>query len=471
MTAQSTTERKILDAVEDGANTTDDLVAETGRSKGHVQKVLKSMTERGVLDRVRGAHGFTYEVPDEPGNGTSDDAGEWDTADHGLMPVNRDYDWSAEDYRPTPDGDYVASGDELVRLMSLIRNRHETGAPVRDLVGGDSGIGKTLFCETVADINAAHEDVVWLAIQFSKDMDDADLFGAPSFAGGSTTWVDGTLTKAMLAAREGKVVHLHLDELNRAPAFVHNALFEALDHRGAVRLDGPRGGEVISADPLNIVVTATLNEGDEYHGTERMDLAARGRFTTRRRLDYLALKFDPSDPDAPTEDMDEDGFVGVEDEARLLVERRSVPAELARNMVRAAAEVRADAADSTNTTVEWGFPARALLAWGGAAAGYAATGEVANPLVAAAEDSVIRTYYGEPGEEKAGESVKGTIEAYVDGAPWDPDEFENWSADEVVICRNCSWSAPKPKAEEQGVLATLTCPDCGSDEDVDVRSK
>lgn len=461
MNEPTTTERQILAAVQDGDDTTKELVERLDLSEGHVQKVLKSMVEDGHLDRVRDGPGYRYVTPDE---GDGDGAVRADAGDDGgLMPVHRDYDWSDPDYHADPE-DYYSTDGELRRLMAQVKNRRLSNSPVRTLITGDTGTGKTVFAETIAAWNESREDALWFSIQFSKDMDDGDLFGVPSFAGGDTVWVDGTLTKAFLAAREGYTVHLHLDEFNRAPPHVHNALFEALDHRGAVRLDGPRGGELIQADPLDVIVTATINEGDEYHGTERMDLAARGRFTSKFETDYLA-RHDPEH-----EDADVDGYVGLDDEAHLLVERRDTPAELARRMVLAAADVRRDSSDPANTTVEWGIPTRAVLAWAGLAHAYAEDG-LPNPVIAAAEDAVILPYYGDRGYEDAADSVRGTIEAHLDGAPWDPTEFESWAADEQVVCGSCSWSAPKPEAEEMGVMATMTCPECGEDRDVNVRSK
>lgn len=456
MNAPTTTEQHVIDAVSDGVDTTEGLVDRLDLSKGHLQKVLKGMVEAGHLDRVRDGPGYTYVLPGESGaSAASDDAG--------VMPVHRNYDWSDPDYHANPS-DYYATDGELVRLMAQVKHRRKAGSPVRALITGDTGTGKTTLAETVAAWNESREDAIWISVQFSKGTDDGHLLGVPSFAGGDTVWVDGTLTKAFLAAREGKTVHLHLDEFNRAPAHVHNALFEALDHRAAIRLDGPRGGELISVDPNDIIVTATINEGDEYHGTERMDLAAKGRFTSKFETDYLA-RHDPGHDEA-----DAEGYVGIDAEANLLVERRGLPAELSKLMVRAAADVRRDASDPANTTVEWGVPTRAVLSWAGLALMYGEEG-IPNPVIQAAEDGVIETYYGDRGYEDMANAVRNIIESHLDGAPLDERDFETWAADEQVVCAACGWAEAKPAAEEMGVLATMECPDCGSMDSVTTRSK
>jgi hypothetical protein len=159
--------------------------------------------------------------------------------------------------------------------------------------------------------------------------------------------------------------------------------------------------------------------------------------------------------------MDEDTYSGVENEAQLLVERRDMPENVARRMVECAAEARARAGDPTNTTVEVGLPTRNVLAWAATATDYHEAG-IENAVVEAAQDSIL-TFYRAPGDEDAYDEVHSIIEDALKDAPLDPDEFEAFEADEVIRCPDCSWSAPKPKAEKQGVLALMECPNCGGD--------
>jgi len=154
----------------------------------------------------------------------------------------------------------------------------------------------------------------------------------------------------------------------------------------------------------------------------------------------------------------------------MLVEERGVPAPLARRMVEAAADVRRDASDPANTTVQFGVPTRAVLAWGGLTHAYDLD-DVPNPVMAAAEDAVVENYYGDPGMEDMADNVRDTLEPHLDGAPFDEDEFAAWDADEQVVCGACGWKAAKPEAENMGVVATMTCPECGDTRDLRVRSK
>ena len=251
------------------------------------------------------------------------------------------------------------------------------------------------------------------------------------------------------AAHDGPAVLL-VDELNRAPAKAKNALFSALDYRARVSLAGPRGGEVIEGDALDLIVIATVNEGDEYHGTHRLDHAETSRWTNRYECDYLA-----------TYEMSEDVYAGVETEAELLVSRRDLPANVAESMVRVAAGVRARAADPTNTTVAVGIPTRTVLAWAATALDYDSA-DIENALVEGAKDTVL-SFYSSPSDEDARDEVLSVIEDALNDAPLDPDEFEAFEADEVVRCEACSWREPKPKAEDMGVMALMECPTCGGD--------
>lgn len=463
MTELSATERDVAQAVENGNQTVDELVAATDYSKGHVQKTLKNLVDAGELDRHRDGVAYAYEVPSESEDESSTSSTQSSTdADDDIMPANRNYDWDNSDYKPDP-ADYYSSDGELERLMAQIEHRETTNSPVRALVSGPTGSGKTTLAQSLAAWLDGKEDTSYFSIQFSKDMNDGDLVGVPNLGGDKTVWVDGVLSKAFLAASEdghgdSRTVVLHLDELNRAPPHVHNALFEALDHRGAIRLDGPRGGELIEADPLDIIVIATINEGAEYHGTNHMDLAAKSRFTAKFEVDYLAHF------------TDDGALVGVDDEAKLLVDDHDIPVPLARSMVEAAAEVRRDADDDSNMNVEWGIPTRALKAWAGFAKSYDLA-ELNNPVMQAAEDAIIGNLYDGPNSGDAQRAVRTTLESFLDGAPVDGDEFEAWNADEQVSCSACGWSAAKPDAEDMGVLATMTCPECNDDEHLDLTTK
>lgn len=442
--------------------TTDDVVDATGKSEGHVQKKLKELAEERPdvpLARERDGPGYVYVVEDEPTN----EQGEQVETDSRLrrMPAVRGYDFT--EHAVERPNEYFSSDGELRRLMARVSGRHRSEQPVRALVGGPTGSGKTTLAENVA----AQEDAAFFEVAMRDDMSDSDLYGSPVLAGDETVWTDGPVTKALMASapaetqvREGWVedddaAHdgpavLLVDELNRAPAKAKNALFSALDYRARVSLAGPRGGEVIEGDALDLIVIASVNEGDEYHGTHRLDHAEASRWTNRYECDYLA-----------TYDMGGDVYAGVETEAELLVSRRDLPANVAESMVRVAADVRARAADPTNTTVAVGIPTRTVLAWAATALDYDSA-DIENALVEGAKDTVL-SFYASPGDEDARDEVLSVIEDALNDAPLDPDEFEAFEADEVVRCEACSWHEPKPKAEDMGVMALMECPECGGD--------
>ena len=443
--------------------TTADIVEALGVSEGHAQKKLKELAEERPevpLDRERDGPGYVYVTADATGDESGPASPDADH-DDGLMPAVRNYDFSANAVE-RPD-EYFATNGELAKVTARVENRELSGQPVRVLLTGDTGTGKTTLAENVA----AQVEGAFFEVNCRDDMSDADLLGSPVLAGEETIWTDGPVTKALMASapaerqvREGWVesedaahdgpVVLLVDELNRAPAKAKNALFSALDHRARVTLDGPRGGEPIQGEAMDLIVLATINEGDEYHGTHRMDHAEESRWTNYYETGYLA-----------TYDLSTGDYEGVDREAQLLVERHGLPENVARRMVECAAEVRAKAADRTNTTVEVGLPTRNVLAWGATALSYH-EGGIENAVVEAAEDTVL-SFFRSPGDEDAYDEVLAVIEDALNDAPLDEDEFEAFEADEIIRCPDCSWSEPKPKAEEQGVMALMECPDCGGD--------
>ena len=445
-------------AVENGAETSVDIAEELGVSEGHAQKKLKELAEQGELERHRDGNVYHYTAPDaakQNGDAESVDA----DGEDGLMPVHRPYVPDDADYitrpgetggfdelKPEDVGEYFATDGELEDAIGFIETVDVHGRPPRILVSGPTGCGKTTYADTLA----AYFDAAKFTVQMSHDVSAKQLLGTPTLAGEDTVFVDGPVTRALMASNHGKVV-LHLDEYNRAPAHAKNALFAALDYRGEVRLDGGRGGEVVQANPENIIFVATINEGDEYHGTERMDHAEANRWTHKFAVDYLATSSDDHE--------------GVETEAELIVKETPAPAPLARKMSKAAADIRAEAADVTNTTVNVAPSTRQMLNWAAQAYANDHMGKD-NPIVEAAKSTILRTNYGQPGDEDAFDEALSIVESHLDNAPFAEDEFEAFEADEVVRCDACSWQVPKPKAEDMGVLALGECPECGETDDL-----
>jgi MoxR-like ATPase len=439
------------------------IADELDLSEGHAQKRLKTLAvDRSdvQITREQDGNGYVYLVgePEPADTATGETA-----AEAGEHPAVRDYELSGMAVeRPN---EYFSSSGELKKLTARVETREATGQPVRALIDGHTGTGKTTLAENVA----AQHGAAFFEVSMRDDMSDSDLFGSPVLAGDATVWSDGVVTKALMAsapaetqvaegwvadeadAHEGPVVLL-IDELNRAPAKAKNALFAALDHRCRITLDGPRGGEVIEGDALQLIALATINEGPEYHGTHRLDHAEESRWTNRYSCEYLS-SYDP----------DTDTFAGIETEARLLVERNGIPRSVAERMAQVAADIRYRAADDTNTAVEVGIPTRTLIAWAATAVGYDEAG-LDDPAVESAQDTVLGFYSG-PRQGAARSEVLAVVEDSLKGAPLSEDGMTEFEAAEVVRCDSstCGWREPKPVAEEQGILAVPECPDCGSD--------
>ena len=450
---------EIQTAIRNGLTTTDEIAAHFDRSTGHTQKRLKSLVDDGVLARERDGHGYVYSVPAEPTAETEPRSEPQPTDASALdrMPVSRDYDF--RDYRVEQPAEFIASDDKLAELNAEVTHRETFGESVRVLIDGHTGTGKTTLVQNVAAMN----DAAFFSVQMTDSTTEGDLFGAPVLAGDSSVWVDGPVTKALMAsapverqlangwaadeddAHEGVAVLL-VDETNRAKAKTLNALFSALDHRAEAVLTGGRGGERINGDELDLVVMATINQGPEYHGTSRMDLAGKSRFTSRFTTEWLATD--------PTDDA------SIDREAELLARRKGLDAEVARTVVRTTAEVRRRSADATNTTVRFGVPTRAVLALAGKAQAFAEA-DLDHPLMRVAERTVVGPYYSDPGDEEAADEVRGIYEDRVGNlSSLDGETIASETASEVVRCDSCAYRAPKPDAEAEGVMATMECPDC-----------
>lgn len=412
---------KLVEIVQDGNHTAEQVAEASGLSVGHVYRVLKDAAERGVLGREKDGHEWQYHVPE--GTETVDDF-EGDD----VMPVARNYDWDA--LVPEETVEYLPHDGELDELSALIETRETIGQPVRALIGGPTGCGKT----TLAEYIAAENGWPLFTIQGKYTMREKDLLGSPLIIGGETRWTDGILTKALLASADRPVVLL-VDEANRARAQAKSVLFSALDHRAEVTLDGGRGGELIDGDAMNLIVIATINEGDGYM-VEQMDLAEKRRFGAKWNVDYLGIEY----PDR---------------EAGLVAERSGVSTTFARALVDAANSIRQTATDPTSK-IGSGVPTSAVISWAGAARAFEDAG-LSNPVVRAGNAQVVRPFYGD--DDRVADEVGSIIKSHLDGAPVDAEAFAAWNDDELAVCDDCGFSCSRIEADERGLMLD-GCPDC-----------
>jgi len=423
-----------IDAIENGATTINDVADAVGRDYGHVARVLKDLAEdpTSPITRERDGRSYRYAVAEaaQAPTPTPDATGIDDET--GVMTAVRDYDWST--LVPTDVPEYVAHNGEWEEINAMVDARETTGM-AHVVLGGPTGCGKTHLAERLA----FERGLPLFTIQGKYSLNESKLLGSPSISpDGSTVWVDGTLTKAVMASAERPVVLL-LDEVNRARPEAKSVLFSALDHRCTVVLDGERGGEQIVGKAENLIVVATMNEG-RGHFVQELDAAEKRRLGPRFDVDYLGVSY----PDR---------------EAGLIVERTPVGQNLAGMLVKTANEVRALATDM-DSNVQLGIPTATLLDWANQAWSYAQAG-VSDPVVKAGEAAVVRMFYSDsPGASK----VSQTIQANLAGCPVDESDaaaFRDGDA-EVYACDSCGWTFVDSGEGDlpESVENWSECPEC-----------
>lgn len=302
---------------------------------------------------------------------------------------DREYEWGG--YVPDPsEAQYEDVAGELADMRAIIEAREEytefareqldddddpaqyNGILPRFRLTGPPGTGKT----TAARHLAAERQAVFIEIQITAGMRDYELLGRPMLLGGEEVWLDGPLTKAVLASRE-REVHVLFDEINRTPFERKSALQPFLDFRASVNIRSR--DERLQGKPENIVTVATMNEGAEYE-TFDLDPAERRRHANTYEVPYLGL----------TEG-------GIEREAELLADGTPVDAEQAAVFVRAANAVRREANDETSH-VESGISTSVLQTLLQTSTAYQ-WGDRPNPVRRAIKSAVVTAHYDGPAAE------------------------------------------------------------------------
>jgi nitric oxide reductase NorQ protein len=398
---------EIHEEVSEVTGTDDDGNPKRSPTRSYVNRILTDMLEENELTRTRNGRSFDYFINDE-----SDDEGEsdadaptqaeletaaekqtlaemnsTDVDGRANMPVNRDYDHGEKIPSDVPP--YVPSGHELAKVLASINTSDETGKLSRFLIGGPTGCGKTHMVRYIAQ----HLEVPMYTIQGKWALNESHLLGRPVLVNDTSWWVDGPLTKALLASQEGKVIVL-VDEINRARPDSKGILFPAFDDRAEVIIE-QRGGETITGNPDNLIAIGTLNEGSNYFN-EGMDLAEIRRMSTKHNVDYLGLEH----PDR---------------EAKLVAERTPASELLASMLVDRANKIR-KLAKKQGSSVSMGLPTSSVISWAQEAYAYQ-TINLPNPIVEAAESTVIRPYY--QNNENEEQIVREIINQRLNGLPFD----------------------------------------------------
>ncbi|MFY3741828.1 MAG: MoxR-like ATPase [Candidatus Nitrosomirales archaeon] len=178
---------------------------------------------------------------------------------------------------------------------------------------GPSGTGKTHIVYLIAEIAGLP---LW-EINCGLQTTTYDLFGR--YIGlGKENWVDGQIVSW---ARNGGI--LYLDEANMMKQDVATRLNPLLDTRGHMVLT-EKDNEIIPRHPLSFVVISMNPFSIEFAGTKPLNAAFRRRLSVWLNFDYLSI-----------------GPKIMEDEVNLIEEKCKVDREIALQIVKAAAQLRA----------------------------------------------------------------------------------------------------------------------------------
>lgn len=181
---------------------------------------------------------------------------------------------------PKPEKHFFLKRDVVENLdrIAALAKRH----PVNVLVAGKQGCGKS----TLVRQFAARNKRPFATFQIGILSEPGQLFGEHRLRKGETYYQQFLFPRAVQTPR----CVIHLEEINRPehPKAL-NMLFSVLSENRTVWLD--ELGLIKVAD--EVIFFATLNEGDEFIGTEMLDAALRDRFYVNV-LEYLPPEVETS---------------------------------------------------------------------------------------------------------------------------------------------------------------------------------
>ena len=369
-----TSKNNIIEAIGNGCETASEIADHIGKDQSHVRRVLKNMSEEGVLTRMKKGRSYHYSFVDK-------------TDSDGLI-IRKEYEWDEQVPDSVPE--YVPTDGEFSEIRAEVEYRNEADNPAHIRLTGPTGCGKTHLARALAE----ESEMPLFDISVKWATDTTDLIGRFVILDGETKWINGPLTKAILASRERPVVLL-LDEINRARPETKSALYEALDDRAQITIDAV-GGEVVEGKAVNLIVISTMNVGKGHH-VEELDLAEQRRLGKKWSIDYLGLNH-PSR------------------EAQLLTDRTPINDAFASEIVSAANDIRKLAKD-TNEQLTRGVPTGLLIEMASSAFKYAQAG-VQNPALQASKAAIVRPYYESGDRDVRGrDTVLSTFRSYFDDMP------------------------------------------------------
>ena len=174
---------------------------------------------------------------------------------------------------PPLDKNYFANLEDVTNLHRLekLSKKH----PVNILITGHQGCGKSSLVRQFA----GYYKRPLATFQIGLLAESGQLFGQQRLQEGKTYYRSFLFPKAIQVP--GCVIHL--EEINRSETpHALNELFSVLSEDRSIWIDELG---LVGVAP-EVIFFATMNEGEEFTGTEEMDAALRDRFY-RIRLDYL----------------------------------------------------------------------------------------------------------------------------------------------------------------------------------------
>ncbi len=174
---------------------------------------------------------------------------------------------------PPLDPNYFILDEDRANLdrFHKMSERH----PVNILTTGNQGCGKSTLVRQFAHIYRRP----MATFQVGLLLESGQLFGQQRLKGGETYYQEFLFPKAIRTP--GCVVHL--EEINRSETpHALNELFSVLSEDRCIWIDELGFVEVAP----RVIFFATMNEGDEFTGTEALDAALKDRFY-RIHLEYL----------------------------------------------------------------------------------------------------------------------------------------------------------------------------------------
>ena len=147
--------------------------------------------------------------------------------------------------------------------------------PVNILTTGNQGCGKSTLVRQFAHIYQRP----LATFQVGLLLESGQLFGQQRLKGGETYYQEFLFPKAIQTP--GCVIHL--EEINRSESpHALNELFSVLSEDRSIWIDELG---IVEVAP-RVIFFATMNEGDQFTGTDRLDAALKDRFY-RIHLEYL----------------------------------------------------------------------------------------------------------------------------------------------------------------------------------------